>query len=130
MKTYLLKFWNWKHRNELLFFLGGFAIATIIWLSIGNDENLSDTDLEMAKKEGQILELEKSLKDSQKEAKEYKIKDSINVIILNELQLDLNKLKYKRDEKINRVDYYTDAELQEFFSKRYGSSTFESKSSN
>jgi hypothetical protein len=102
-------------------FAFGFAIATLIIINIGSDEKYTETDLKRAEKVGEARIIESDLKDAKLMAKEYKIRDSINMIIIDELQKELQLNNKGKNEKINSVDFYTDIELQKFFTERYGS---------
>jgi len=122
MKEYLLSYRK-QITTHLIAFAFGFAIATLIIINIGSDEKYTETDLKRAEKVGEARIIESDLKDAKLMAKEYKIRDSINMIIIDELQKELQLNNKGKNEKINGVDFYTDFELQKFFSERYGSSS-------
>jgi hypothetical protein len=122
MKEYLLSYRK-QITSHLIAFAFGFAIATLIIINIGSDEKYTKTDLKRAEKVGEARIIESDLKDAKLMAKEYKIRDSINMIIIDELQKELQLNNKGKNEKINSVDFYTDIELQKFFAERYGSST-------
>jgi len=122
MKEYLLSYRK-QITSHLIAFAFGFAIATLIIINIGSDEKYTETDLKRAEKVGEARIIESDLKDAKLMAKEYKIRDSINMIIIDELQKQLQLNNKGKNEKINGVDFYTDIELQKFFAERYGSST-------
>jgi hypothetical protein len=122
MKEYFL-----SYRKEIIThavaFAFGFGLATLIWLNIGNNQKYTEIDLKRAEKQGEARIIENELKDAELMAKEYKVRDSLNIIIIEELQKELQLNNKGKNEKINNIDFYTDAELQRFFTERYGSST-------
>jgi len=122
MKEYLLSYRK-QITSHLIAFAFGFAIATLIIINIGSDEKYTETDLKRAEKVGEARIIESDLKDAKSMAKEYRIRDSINMIIIDELQKELQLNNKGKNEKINSVDFYTDAELQRFFTERYSSSS-------
>jgi hypothetical protein len=122
LKEYLLSYRK-TITSHLIAFAFGFAIATLIIINIGSDEKYTETDLKRAEKVGEARIIESDLKDAKLMAKEYKIRDSINMIIIDELQKELQLNNKGKNEKINGVDFYTDFELQKFFAERYSSST-------
>lgn len=117
----LLKEFFVKHKIPIITFVCGFLIATAIFLSIGNDDNLTELDKEISFKEGEIKVLQSQLKDVKIIAKEYRTKDSINSLKLSQLLKELNQINNGKNDKINNVDNYTDFELQRFFTERYSS---------
>ena len=120
LKEYLLSYRK-TIISHLIAFAFGFAIATLIIINIGNDEKYTETDLKRAEKVGEARIIERDLKDAKLMANEYKIRDSINMIIIDELQKELQLNNKGKNEKINSVDFYTDFELQKFFAERYSS---------
>ena len=105
--------------THLIAFAFGFAIATLIIINIGKDEKYTETDLKRAEKQGEARIIKNELKDAELMAKEYRIRDSLNMIIIDELQKELQLNNKGKNEKINNIDFYTDFELQKFFTDRY-----------
>jgi hypothetical protein len=122
MKEYFLSYRK-TITTHFIAFAFGFAIATLIIINIGSDEKYTETDLKRAEKQGEARIIKTELKDAELMAKEYRIRDSLNMIIIDELQKELQLNNKGKNEKINNIDFYTDFELQKFFTDRYSSSS-------